>query len=682
MKMNAFDKVAAAALCLVSLAAAAALDPLAMRWTFGNHEPVAMYRRVGDRTTGGIEGSALWLEDWHRWYDAEAPAVMERLGLNWIHSRFFKGLGWEEEKRDFPAVRKFVANCHAHGVRTLAYIQFASLYHEKFALEVPDLADWAAYDADGRHLCWHDQPFRWIPCMTSAPFREYLKRMVSIALVEGGFDGVMFDNVSSVPQCYCERCRRLFKTHLGTIPDFGRRFGYSSAEGLSAPTQTGRCGEVMDPLVQEWNRWQAANLESLVRELGEHVRSVKADAVFCGNITDMRRRDAFHSLCLDMAAVAPLFDVVLGQSGNVPAVKGGFIVNRVRDLKLAAALGVVDLSLCDGDAGIAREDERYYLLPLLEDAIWGGVPTDRTVMTPARGKGFVDEELVAVRKPLLDRFNAFVAEHRESFASPSYAPIALWYAADGINVSDTNWRGIMSAEEILLRNHVPYRLLVSRADAPATIPADCDTVLVAAQKCLSDKEIDALKAWAGKGGKLVVTGCSGDSDELNRQRWTNPFGVLPPTPRLPPPLKLRRTSWRTSRISRPTNGRSFRHRVESDECEIRSGAWVYRVAAPKDGGKRLMDDLAKVGFAPEVSVESLHEHVFVEMKRTAAGYVVHLLDYDPATPVAGAALRVPVGAKAVFRSLDGGSAELRERGGKVELPAFTGYSLVEVFRGE
>ena len=630
--------------------AIAALDPLGMRWTFGNHEPVAMYRRVGDRTTGGIEGSALWLEDWHRWYDAEAPAVMERLGLNWIHSRFFKGLGWEEEKRDFPAVMKFVANCHAHGVRSLAYIQFASLYHEKFALEVPDLADWAAYDADGRHLCWHDQPFRWIPCMTSAPFREYLKRMVSIALVEGGFDGVMFDNVSSVPQCYCERCRRLFNAHLGTIPDFGRRFGYSSAEGLSAPTCTGRCGEVMDPLVQEWNRWQAANLESLVRELGKHVRSVKADAVFCGNITDMRRRDAFRSLCLDMAAVAPLFDVVLGQSGNVPAVKGGFIVNRVRDLKLASALGVIDLSLCDGDAGIAREDERYYLLPLFEDAIWGGVPTDRTVMTPARGKGFVDEELVAVRKPLLDRFN-FVAEHRESFVSPTYAPIALWYAADGINVSDTNWRGIMSAEEILLRNHVPYRLLVSRADAPATIPADCDTVLVAAQKCLSEKEIDVLKAWAGKGGKLVVTGCSGDSDELNRQRWENPFGG------------------------------SFRHRAESDECEIRSGAWVYRVAAPKDGGKRLMDDLAKVGFAPEVSVESLPEHVFVEMKRTAVGYAVHLLDYDPATPVAGAALRVPVGAKAVFRSLDGGSVELRERGGKVELPAFTGYSLVEIVSG-
>ena len=39
------------------------LDPLGMWWTFGNHEPVAMYRRVGNRTTGGIEGGALWLRE-------------------------------------------------------------------------------------------------------------------------------------------------------------------------------------------------------------------------------------------------------------------------------------------------------------------------------------------------------------------------------------------------------------------------------------------------------------------------------------------------------------------------------------------------------------------------------------------------------------------------------------------
>lgn len=70
------------------------------------------------------------------------------------------------------------------------------------------------------------------------------------------------------------------------------------------------------------------------------------------------------------------------------------------------------------------------------------------------------------------------------------------------------------------------------------------------------------------------------------------------------------------------------------------------------------------------------------MKKTAAGYAVHLLDYDPSAPVSGAALHVPKGAKAVFRDLNGGRVELRERGGMVELPGFTEYSLVEVFLGK
>lgn len=632
----------------------AALDPLSMRWTFGNHEPVAMYRRIGGRTTGGIEGGALWLKDWHRWYDEKAPETMERLGLNWIHSRFFKGLGWKEESKDFPAVKKFVSNCHAHGVKTLAYVQFASLYHEKFALEVPDLADWAAYDAKGNHLCWHGQPFRWIPCTTSRPFGDYLKRMIAIALTEGGFDGVMLDNVSSVPQCHCGRCRRLFQDHLRKIPDFGERFGYESVDGLDAPPKTDPRGEEMDPLVQEWNRWQAGNLTALVRELGAHTRSVKAGAIFSGNITDLRRRDAFRSLCLDVPAVAPLFDLVLGQNGNVPSVKGGFVVNRVRDLKLASALGVVDLSLCDGDAGIAREDERYYLLPLLEDAVWGGVPTDRTVMTPVRGKGYVDMDLFAARKPVLDKFNSFLAENRESFASPAYAPLALWYAADGMNVSDANWSGVMCAEEILLRKHVPYRLLVSRADAPPAIPEGCDTVLVAGQKCLSDKEIAVLKAWSVVGGRLVVTGCSGDSDESNRQRWRNPFADFP-------------------------RRKGFVRRAEPDVCAVESGIWQYRVAPPEDGGKRLMADLAEVGFASAVSVPSLPEQVLAEMKKTSVGYAVHFLDYDPSTPVSGAALRVPGGSKVLFRGMDGRCIELRESGGAVGLPDFEEYSLAEVF---
>ncbi len=33
-----------------------------MLWTFGNHESLLMYRRIGRRSTGGVQGSAEWME--------------------------------------------------------------------------------------------------------------------------------------------------------------------------------------------------------------------------------------------------------------------------------------------------------------------------------------------------------------------------------------------------------------------------------------------------------------------------------------------------------------------------------------------------------------------------------------------------------------------------------------------
>lgn len=120
-----------------ALAVVAAMDPLDMRWTFGAHEPITMYRRKGVKTTGGIEGSSKWTDEWLNWFDTESPKLMKELGLNWCHARFYKGMGWEFEKKDYPNVRRFVDAAHANGVHVLAYIQFMTLYYENMLAEDP-----------------------------------------------------------------------------------------------------------------------------------------------------------------------------------------------------------------------------------------------------------------------------------------------------------------------------------------------------------------------------------------------------------------------------------------------------------------------------------------------------------------------------------------------------------------
>ncbi len=97
-------------------------------WTFGNHEPLNMYRRIGRNSTGGVPGGARWLADWHHWYDSEECAeTMADLGLNILHCRCYKGLGWEEEKKDFPNVLSFARACRKRGITVLAYVQYSAV---------------------------------------------------------------------------------------------------------------------------------------------------------------------------------------------------------------------------------------------------------------------------------------------------------------------------------------------------------------------------------------------------------------------------------------------------------------------------------------------------------------------------------------------------------------------------
>ena len=184
------------------------MEPLDMRWTFGAHEPYTMYRRIGRRTTGGIDGNAKWIKSWLDWWDEHAPEKMEELGLNFLHSRFYKGMGWEIEKKDFPNVQKFVRNCHAHGVGALAYVQFATLYQEMMRKEIPAIESWASIALNGEKNTYSTAVagsyYRWLPCLNCRAWEDYLKRMCTIALTEGGFDGIMFDNVFGLP-CHCLR---------------------------------------------------------------------------------------------------------------------------------------------------------------------------------------------------------------------------------------------------------------------------------------------------------------------------------------------------------------------------------------------------------------------------------------------------------------------------------------------
>ena len=652
-----------AAFVFAAAAAVAAeinIDPLTTRWTFGAHEPYTMYRRVGNHCTGGIDGNAQWVQEWLDWFDEKSPEVMESLGLNFLHSRFYKGMGWEVEKKDFPNVQKFVRNCHAHGVKALAYVQFNTFYPEVMRHEIPDVESWAGIDYMGRKNLYggyNGQYFRWAPCLNCREWEEYIKRMCTIALTDGGFDGIMFDNVFDYP-CYCERCQKEFRQYLSRIKNPKERFGFEDLSGMLLPRlEMSRLHymDVKDPVLQMWAVWRCKVMTDLLMRFRAHIKGVKPDAIVSGNPSPYRSRSRFIERAQNMAELCEAFDFIIMQNANFPDVlKDGIIINRVRDLKYAQDMNQRIVALCDTDTKIIPEREAKFLLPLAEDIVFGGIPTDRTIIAPSPEPGFINREAYARRKPLHERFNSYVAAHREALGSPTIHSVRIFYPEREILFSEPTHQGVAAAEEIFLRNRVPYGYLVAYPNRPIAVPAGTDVIVVPGLVSLSDAQMEFLVGWAKKGGKLVVTGDAGRYDDWNAQRRVNVF--------------LPKLAGRINVSMRKT----------ADYINAKLG-WKFLAPPPKDGGRALMADLAKVGWKAPVVFEGLPPHVFAEYRRMPSGALaVHLLNYDPAHKIEGARIVLPSGTSATAEEPFGADPAAHPLSANGTLPPFAEYLLVVV----
>ena len=632
------------------------VNPVDTRWTFGAHEPFQMYRRVGRICTGSIEGNARWLKEWLDWWDESAPAKMKEIGFNYLHSRFYKGMGWEIEKKDFPNVKKFVRNCHANGVKVLAYVQFSTLYPELMRREIPDIETWASYDMDGKNNRYGGQYFRWAPCLNSLEWREYIKKICTIALTEGGFDGIMFDNVYDIP-CYCARCQKEFAKHLPKIPDSEDRFGIGYLGDMLLPRyprNAFRHMETKDPVLQAWALWRCETMNNVMMDFRRHIKSIKADAVVTGNPSPYRSRSRFIDRAQNMAELCKAFDVIIMQNDNFPEVKEGRIYNRVRDLKFAQEMGQRIVALCDNVENLHSDREAKFLMPMIEDVVFGGIPTDRTTMFPSPEEGFVNSEVWNRRKPQHKRFNSFTAAHRDALVAPTIHSVRIFYPEREVMLSEKTHQGVVAAEEIFLRNRVPYGYIVSSPDDVMTVPPDTETIVVPGLVCLNDAQVSALVTYAKKGGKLVVTGDAGRCDGWNAQYRRNP--LLAQIAGLP-------------NVSVRENADSVKSNLD----------WRYTVDAPADGGKALLADLAKVGWKAPVEFEGLPPHVFAEYRRLPDGSLaVHLVNYMPETPVSGAKVVLPDGAGATAEVPFGEDPSAKRVQPDGSLPEFAEYLLLTV----
>jgi len=487
-------------------------------WGFGNHEPIDMYRRCGISTTGGVPGNARWLKKWHNFYDSdESVALLQDMGVNILHCRFYKGMGWEHEQHDFPAVREFALRCRKRGIKVIAYVQHATLYWELMQKEIPHLRAWAIIGANGKPAIYAGKEYwRWAPCPNNPEYRDYICKILQIAMDAGCFDGVLFDNVGNYP-CYCPRCQQKFREYVKTHYDFD----FLDPDYIELPPMPAIDSEVQDPLQQAMLSFRQETLTEQYRQFRDYIKSRQPDFILSGNYPLVTMQYSAFNLGGDMVELSKVFDLIMSQSSNLVKVADGCVISQVPELKFARAAGIPDLPLTDGCAATLDLAEEFLIARFCESLFGGGILVERSAMRPKRG-GEPDMAVIAHRKQILNRIKAWHREYKALLDMPHYEPIGVLFSKESVYKSYDSVENTVKVQESLMRNHLPFRCVIADANGiKMENLAGCTTLIVPGAKLLSDKVVTQLQNFAGR---LIVIGDEcGDYDENYAQRAENPF---------------------------------------------------------------------------------------------------------------------------------------------------------------
>jgi hypothetical protein len=128
--------------------------------------------------------------------------LLERAHVNWIWVTWSVGFSNQTEAPQQALLRKYIEECHRHGIHVTAYLSIGNIFWEDMFAHVPESKDWllkingkpvpygtADYGAVG-------QVTRYLADLSLEAWQQYTLARV-VAAVEAGADGVMFDNNSS-----------------------------------------------------------------------------------------------------------------------------------------------------------------------------------------------------------------------------------------------------------------------------------------------------------------------------------------------------------------------------------------------------------------------------------------------------------------------------------------------------
>ncbi|MFB3828918.1 MAG: hypothetical protein ACE15B_19280 [Bryobacteraceae bacterium] len=466
----------------------------------GNWDAMPIFaRRAG--------GRPVWHEeDYRKQHTEEAVRKLKEAGVTMAVIHFYKGFGLEAEREHMDEARAYAALCRKYGIRIGVYVG-STIGYETFLIEKPEAESWFAPRFLGRPLYYSDQTFRKRVYFMHPGYREYMKRVLRIAVEDIKADLIHFDNTSlqARPDAFLHPLAvedfRAFLRSKYTPAGLTQRFGFSDVRHVEPPELAAAPAVLNDPLLQEWTDFRCRQLTAYYTEMADYIRGLNPQVAVENNPhSGISGRNTAWEQGVDYPRLLRPLDVVWTEEGNEPGVtREGVLVSKIRTYKMATHLGNRVFTYTAGDRGgkLAMAEAMAY---------------NRLTLGMV-GSGLAGYELSADER----KYIRFFLDNIEAYRGVrTRADVAVLHSfASMAYNSGEPWHQSTLLEQILIQARIPFDII---CDGDLKDLSRYRAVALAGQECLSEEQAAAIRDFVQRGGGLVATGDSSLYTEWRQRR--------------------------------------------------------------------------------------------------------------------------------------------------------------------
>ncbi len=453
----------------------------------GNWDSMPIFRRR-------VGGNPLWQEeDYAREHTEETVRKLKDLGVTMAVIHFYKAYGLEAEKEQLDDARKLAALCKKHGLRVGVYVG-STVAYETFLAEKPEAEQWFVPSYMGRPVYYPGHSFRKRVYFMHPGYRQYMKRVLEIAVKDLRVDLIHFDNTSLQAQpevFYHPQAVKDFREFLESkyTPEMRKkRFGFSEVRFVEPPVWDGPQSVLIDPMMQEWADFRCRQLAGYYGEMAAFIRGLNPEVAVENNPhSGISGRNTVWTQGVDYPRLLAHTDVVWTEEGNQAGVTpDGILISKIRTYKMASTLGNSIFTYTAGGGGSTLQMAEAMAYNRRNLGMVGGV--------------LAGYEATPVQREYIRFYRNNFPLYRDVQSRPDVAVLHS-YASLAFN-NDLPWQSTMLFEQALIQGKVPFDIIFDRQLEDLS---RYRVLVLADQECLSDLQVQQVRDFVLRGGSVVAT---------------------------------------------------------------------------------------------------------------------------------------------------------------------------------